>query len=72
MSTLIKKAIEQIEAGVGDEEFTDFVKAHFQLALLTQAETVRLNKLNRSKMTPDRLKSAGISPAPNWNTIDSD
>jgi len=67
---LTRLAIEQIEAGVSDEEFTNFVKAHFQLALLTQAETLRLNKMNRSKMAADRLKSAGISPAPNWDTIE--
>jgi len=60
---LTKLAIEQIEFGVTDEEFKTFVKTHFQLALLTPAETVRLNRMNRSKMEPDRLKSAGINLA---------
>lgn len=32
----------------------------FQLALLTEAETLRLNKLNRSQIATDRLASAGI------------
>ena len=54
-------AIERVAAGVSDEEFTCFVNKHFELALLTQVETQRLNKLNRSRMDPDRLKSAGIS-----------
>jgi hypothetical protein len=56
-------AIEQVEAGVSDEELTVFVQTHYQLALLTANETIRLNKLNRSKMAPDRLKSAGIKLA---------
>ena len=54
-------AIERVAAGVSDEEFTCFVNKHFELALLTQVETQRLNKLNWSRMDPDRLKSAGIS-----------
>lgn len=57
---LTKLAIEQVEAGAGDDAFADFVRASFQLALLTQEETLHLNKLNRSKIDPDRLKSAGI------------
>ncbi len=54
-------AIEQIAAGVSDEEFAAFVQAHFKLALLTRAETDRLNKINRSKIADDRLQTAGIS-----------
>ena len=54
-------------AGANNDEFVAFLKAHFQLALLTEAETQRLNRHNRSKLTPDRLKSAGISLA-----VDSD
>jgi hypothetical protein len=60
---LTRLAIEQVEAGASDEAFTSFVKANFQLALLTEAETIRLNKLNRSKITSDRLTSAGIALA---------
>lgn len=60
---LTRLAIEQIEAGATDEEFTSFVKANFQLALLTEAETSRLNKLNRSKIASDRLTNAGIALA---------
>lgn len=52
---LTRLAIEHLEAGATDEEFAGFVKTCFQLALLTQAETQRLNRLNRSNMAPDRL-----------------
>lgn len=57
---LTRLAIAQIEAGSSEAEFLDFVRSHFQLALLTETETIRLNKLNRSKITADRLASAGI------------
>ena len=60
---LTRLAIEKIEAGISDEAFSHFVKANFQLALLTESETIRLNKLNHSKLAPDRLTSAGIALA---------
>lgn len=57
---LTRLAIAQIEAGLSDSEFLEFVRNHFQLALLTEVETIRLNKLNRSMIATDRLASAGI------------
>jgi len=60
---LTRQAIEQIEAGVNDDEFKKFVKKHFQLALLTETETIHLNSLNRSRLEPDRLRKAGIQLA---------
>ena len=57
---LTRMAIAKIEAGASDTEFIDFVHCYFQLALLTEAETIRLNKLNRSRIASDRLASAGI------------
>jgi hypothetical protein len=57
---LTRLAIEQLEAGLSDEDFLRFVQQHFQLALLTAVETDRLNRLNRSGMAADRLASAGI------------
>ena len=57
---LTRLAIEKVEAEVSDEEFKEFIRANFQLALLTEAETLRLNKLNRSNIELDRLKNAGI------------
>jgi hypothetical protein len=55
-----RKAIEVLEGGASDEEFEEWIKANFRLVLLTPEETERLNRLNRSKMDPDRLASAGI------------
>lgn len=60
LRALTRLAIEHIEAGASDAEFMDFIKSHFKLALLTPAETIQLNRLNRSRMTHDRLESAGI------------
>lgn len=57
---LTRMAIEKIGDGASDDEFLAFVRVHFQLALLTEAETTQLNKLNRSRIDPDRLASAGI------------
>ena len=57
---LTRLEIEKIEAGASDAAFTAFIKASFQLALITQEETLHLNKLNRSQIDPDRLKIAGI------------
>lgn len=63
-------AIEKIVAGASEREFSDFVQENFKLALLTQTETDRLNKINRTKIAHDRLQMAGISvePIPNEPT----
>jgi len=61
---LTRLAINQIIAGASDEAFFSFVREHFKLALLTRAETDRLNRLNRTKISPDRLEAAGISVHP--------
>ena len=60
LRALTRMAIAKIEEGASDSEFLAFVRSHFQLALLTEAETTRLNKLNRSKIASDRLVSAEI------------
>ena len=57
---LTRMAIAKIESGASDADFLEFVRSHFQLALLTEEESIRLNKLNRSKVASDRLASAGI------------
>ena len=54
-------AIKNIDNGASDREFMRYVKQHYRLVLLTAEETQRLNKVNRSQMTHDRLGSAGIS-----------
>lgn len=58
---LTRGAIREIDNGAGDQEFADFVRKYFHLVLLTPEETQRLNRINRSEMTQDRLGSAGIS-----------
>ncbi|HEY5239559.1 MAG TPA: hypothetical protein VIJ62_14350 [Rhizomicrobium sp.] len=61
---LTKKAIAEIDRGVTDKKFEAFVRANFDLVLLSFQETQRLNKQNRSRMEPDRLTKAGIKLAP--------
>ena len=55
-----RHAIRLLDEGASDKEFTDYVVEHYRLVLLTKEETQRLNKINRSRMTPDRLGEAGI------------
>jgi len=58
-------AIDKIQEGISDEAFAEFIKSAFQIVLLTPEETAHLNKINRSKIDPDRLKKAGIVLASN-------
>jgi len=60
---LTRKAIEKIAQGVSDAQFRAFIRRHFKLVLLSPAETQRLNRQNRSKMHPHRLKQAEIELA---------
>ena len=62
---LTRLAIEQVESGASDADLTAFVKGHYTLALLTPDETDRLNRVNRSRMAPDRLHALGIVVEPN-------
>ncbi|MEK7995991.1 MAG: hypothetical protein AAB403_19500 [Planctomycetota bacterium] len=59
-----RKAIEKIEEGATPDQFEAFVRHHYQLVLLTPAETRHLNGINRSRMIPGRLASAGIKLVP--------
>lgn len=52
---LTRGAIREINNGASDQEFTDYVRKHFRLVLLTPEEFQRLNRINRSEMTQDRL-----------------
>lgn len=58
-------AIDMIEEGISDDDFAKFIKSTFQIVLLTPEETAHLNKINRSKIDPDRLEKAGIILASN-------
>jgi hypothetical protein len=58
-----RRAIDKIDRGASDAQLKQFVQRHYKLALLTPTEALRLNKQNRSKMSPDRLRDAGIKLA---------
>jgi len=59
-----RKAIAKLDEGASDENFLKFVQEHYQLVLLTPEETTRLNRINRTEMTCDRLEQAGIKIKP--------
>lgn len=59
---LTRRAIE-ISRGTDDKSFRAFVQEHYKLVLLSPAETQRLNRKNRSRMSPDRLSEVGIQLA---------
>jgi len=60
---LTRKAIEKINPQVSEAQFKVFIRKRFKLVLLSPAETQRLNRLNRTKMHPHRLKQAAIQVA---------
>ena len=57
---LTRQAIGVLDQGASDQELIEFVAQHYRLVLLTAEETQHLNRINRSRMTPDRLEEAGI------------
>jgi hypothetical protein len=57
---LTQRAIDKIDQKLSDAQFKAFVKRRYKLVLLSPAETLQLNKHNRSKMSNDRLGEAGI------------
>lgn len=57
---LTRAAIKIVDV-LDDYQFCEFVRKHYRLVLLTEDETRKLNRYNRTKMSPNRLKSAGIA-----------
>ena len=55
-----REIIKVIEAGGSDDDLIAFIKKNYRLVLLTKEETTIINKLNRSKITDDRIADAGI------------
>ena len=55
-----REAIDLLRDGATDQAFTDYVRQHYRVVLLTAEEMAHLNKINRSRMTSDRLGGAGI------------
>lgn len=60
LRALTRQAIAEHDEGATDEQLTDYVIRHYRLVLLTKEEMDHLNRINRSRMTPDRLGNAGI------------
>ena len=58
-----RKVISLINEGADDSEVLRFIRDNYRLVLLTPDETLRLNRINRSKLDPQRLENAGISIA---------
>lgn len=56
---LTQMAIEKIQTA-SDAQFRIFVKRYYKTVLLSPDETLRLNRLNRSKVCSNRLSAAGI------------
>ncbi|VBR78020.1 hypothetical protein [Burkholderia pseudomallei] len=59
-----REVIKIVDSGATDEEILSFIRRHYRLVLLTPDETTALNRLNRSRMTPERLADAGITIIP--------
>ncbi len=57
------RAIDKITNGASDAQLKSFVRKYFKLVLLTPEEALRLNRQNRSRMKPHRLRDAGIKPS---------
>ncbi len=59
--------IDLIEHGSSDDDIVRFIDENYRLVLLTREETAALNRLNRSRITRDRLAEAGIEL---WKGLD--
>lgn len=55
-----REIIRIVTEGGSDNDVIRFINENYRLVLLTKAETSRINKLNRSKITEDRVADAGI------------
>jgi hypothetical protein len=55
-----QKVIELVNDGATDDELLHFIQANYRLVLLTRDETAKINRLNRSRITVDRIAEAGI------------
>jgi hypothetical protein len=60
LRALTRKAIDTIGQRASDAQLKAFIKRKYKLALLSPGEMLRLNRSNRSKLSCNRLKEAGI------------
>ncbi len=56
-----REIIRIVDDGETDDDVIDFINANYRLVLLTKEETKKINKINRSKITADRIADAGIA-----------
>ncbi len=55
-----QEVIRLVTSNITDEGIISFIQKNYRLVLLTPQETTALNRVNRSRITPDRLTEAGI------------
>lgn len=55
-----REVIAFVGKGCSDGELIEFISARYRLVLLSKDETRRINSLNRSCITNDRIADAGI------------
>ena len=55
-----REVIEMVKRGATDGEILQYIRGRYRLVLLSKEETTALNRLNRSRITPDRIADAGI------------
>ena len=55
-----RQIIALVNDGGSDEDLLAFIRENYRLVVLTADETVKLNRLNRSKITADRIADAGV------------
>jgi hypothetical protein len=58
-SEFTRKVADLVTNGASDDDLIKFMRK-FRMVVLTMDEVKRLDKINRSRMTPDRLAEAGI------------
>lgn len=55
-----RQVIEIVGQSCSDQELIEFIQQRYRLVLLTKRETDHINRVNRSKLTADRIADAGI------------
>lgn len=56
-----RQVIALVNDGGSDENLLAFIRENYRLVVLTANETMKINRLNRSKITADRIADAGIA-----------
>jgi hypothetical protein len=49
-----------IERGISDEKLTSYIRKNFRLVTLTPEERRKVDQLNRTRITKDRIAEAGV------------